>query len=335
MALGKYPTPVSFLENLSKKIGLDVWMKRDCESCVEFGGNKSRKMEFALGQAKSLGKSWIIAPGGIGTNHGVSCAIFSKMVGLKCAVVLYDQPVIDYVRKNLRIMAYYADAVYHPRRIAFAIPLIFYLAKVKGYYPVLPSDSRSTIGYINAAFELKEQIENGELPKPKAIYVPAGSCGTLAGVAVGLKIVGLSDIEVIGVQVVDRVMVNKFVVKRLASGAVRLLREAEPKFPEVYLKNSDFVIRREQFGGEYGRPTEAGKKALELLLETEGMRFETTYTGKTWACLLADAKQGRSGPVLFWNTLNFRDLSQCERGAKLEKLPKRLRKIAAEVHESQ
>lgn len=331
--LGKYPTPVALLKNLSKKIGLEVWMKRDCASCEEFGGNKSRKMEFALGYAKSLGKTWIIAPGGIGTNHGVSCAIFSKMVGLKCAVVLYDQPVIEYVKKNLKLMAYFADAIYYPRKVVLAIPLILYLAKARGWYPVLPSDARSTIGYINAAFELKEQIEAGELPKPKAIYVPAGSCGTLAGLAVGLKIVGLKDVEVIGTQVVDRIIVNKFIVKRLANSAVRLLRKAEPKFPEVYLESSDFIIRREQFGGAYGRPTDEGKRAVELLMETEQMKFETTYTGKTWATLLFDANQGRSGPVLFWNTLNFRDLSDCEKKADIGKLPKKLCKIVMESYE--
>ena len=331
--LGAYPTPVVLLENLAKRIGLEVWMKCDDRSCARYGGNKSRKMEFALGYAKSIGKSWIVAPGGIGTNHGVSCAIFAEMVGLKCAVVLYDQPVVDYVRRNLRLMARFADAVYYPRRVSLAIPLIACLALARGWHPIPPSDARSTIGYVNAAFELKEQIDSGELPRPKAVYVAAGSCGTLAGLAVGLKIVGLGDMGVVGVQVVDRVVVNKFVVKRFANGAVRMLRSADPRFPECSLVSGDFVIRREQFGGEYGRPTDEGKSAVELLLDAEGMRFETTYTGKTWAALIRDAESGRPGPVLFWNTLNFSDLSRHERQADLSKLPRKLRSIAVDDDE--
>ena len=327
--LGRYPTPVRQLENLSAELGVEVWMKCDEESCEKYGGNKARKMEFALGYAKSLGKSWIIAPGGIGTNHGVSCAIFSRMLGLKCAVVLYDQPVVDYVRRNLRLMAYFADAIYYPRRVSLAVPLIAYLALVRGWHFVPPSDARSTIGYINAALELAEQIDAGELPKPRAIYVAAGSCGTLAGLAVGLKIAGLSDIEVIGVQVVDRIVVNGFVVRRLANGAVRLLREADSGFPEVRPDSRDFVIRRGYFGGEYGRPTDAAAKAVELLRETEGIDFETTYTGKTLAALIDDARAGRGGPVLFWNTLNLLDLKEYEDAADLDRLPGRLREIAA------
>ena len=76
-----------------------------------------------------------------------------------------------------------------------------------------------SLGWVSAGLELLEQIGRGELPRPDVIYVALGSCGTAAGLLVGLAgapSLPRLDARVVGVRVVDRVVSNEHATRRLA-----------------------------------------------------------------------------------------------------------------------
>jgi D-cysteine desulfhydrase len=130
--------------------------------------------------------------------------------------------------------------------------------------------------------------------------------GTVAGLALGLTAAGLKT-KVMAVRVTDPQYTSLPKARRLFEKAKRLLRAADPAFPDCPFPDS-FEFRHEFFGDAYGLYTEAGMRAVRLLRDAEGINIEGTYTGKAFAALLADAEAGRlrGKTVLFWHTYNTR-----------------------------
>lgn len=88
------PTPFHKLNNLSKKYGVDMYIKRDdMTGPSNFGGNKTRKLEFILGEALKKGVEYLISIGGYQTNSGMEMAAFARICGLK--PILYLGDIID------------------------------------------------------------------------------------------------------------------------------------------------------------------------------------------------------------------------------------------------
>ena len=158
------------------------------------------------------------------------------------------------------------------------------------------------LGFVNAALELKEQIEAGILPEPDKIYVALGSCGTVAGLALGLKIAGLkSTICAIAVQ---RSASFASTIERLFNEANQLLQAADATVPLYTLHESDIRYVYDFSGPSYALFTPEGVEAIKLLDEIEDIALDGVYTGKACAAMLHDL---RSDPVpdqtiLFWNT---------------------------------
>jgi D-cysteine desulfhydrase len=165
--------------------------------------------------------------------------------------------------------------------------------------PMGGSSPLGVLGFIDAGLELADQIEQGALPEPERLYVALGTGGTAAGLAVGLALAGLRT-RVVGVLVTDRgtLQPNRRLVEWLARRAARLLARAgaEPGRLELRLE-----IETGFRGAGYGHPTPACVEAVERAAQEEGLRLETTYTGKALAALIA-RESGGVDPVLFWNT---------------------------------
>ena len=163
-----------------------------------------------------------------------------------------------------------------------------------------------TLGFVKAAFELAEQVVAGEMPEPDMVYVPLGSMGTAAGLAVGLAAREMRT-RVVGVRVVAREIANESALERVVDDVVALIRTADESFPA--LRRSDLALEgREGFlGEEYAHATRAAREAVSIA-DTWGLTLETTYTGKALAALLEDARAGvlDASTVLFWNTYNSR-----------------------------
>jgi 1-aminocyclopropane-1-carboxylate deaminase/D-cysteine desulfhydrase-like pyridoxal-dependent ACC family enzyme len=221
--LGEFPTPVQKLDRLGTELGISQpYIKRDDLSGKVYGGNKPRKLEFILGNALRSKSKEVVAFGAVGSNHALATAIYAQQVGLKSISMLMPQPNAHYVRRNL-LMSYHCGAELHlcgaELESARNMPLV-YLATIyqllshrlkSGHFPQLippgGSSPLGVIGFVNAAFELREQILNCEIPEPQYIYVASGTMGTAAGLVLGLRAANLNS-QVVCVRVTSEKFAN-------------------------------------------------------------------------------------------------------------------------------
>lgn len=330
------------LENYLKLNDGELYIKRDDKDHKIYGGNKLRKFEFIFGEALKKKKRGIITLGGIGTNHGAACAIIAKELDLKCELFLSLQPVTWHVQRSLLLYHYFGAKLHFTKMFEFGVlkSLLFrmfhpkyYLMSVGGS-PLLGFGTHlGTIGFINAIFELKSQINEGILSEPDIIFVAAGSTGTAAGLTAGCKLLGLKT-KVYPVNVSRDIVVNPKRLIKIANKSIKYLRKRDKSIPDVQVNHDDFDMIKGYLGSNYGVKTVKGQKAVDLVYELEGeklgFKLETTYTGKTMAAMLdfLEKEENKSKKILFWNTYNSNDLDTYlrETNFDFEKLPKKFHK---------
>tara|TARA_R110002049_G_scaffold12576_5_gene56156 strand:- start:6592 stop:7650 length:1059 start_codon:yes stop_codon:yes gene_type:complete len=322
-AIASLPTPVEPLP-LSEY----AWIKRDDLTHAQYGGNKIRKLEFIVADALQKKAKRIITVGAIGTNHGVATAMMCQQFGLECVIYLFDQPLTATVKQNLRLMqAYGAKLIYKGPLLKTMLAYYSSPYRMKsGSYFLFAGGSNlhGTLGFINAACELKGQIERGECPPPASIVCPVGSGATLAGLSYGSQLLGL-ETEIIGVRVAPKHLgpipaCTPGTVHKLMMETYRLLqkhcRQQIPRPATVNLID-DF------YGDGYGAATEQGQQAIERFKQA-GITLEQTYTGKAAAAFLQQLER-KNGAVLFWDTFNSRDMSENASTITAADLPDNLR----------
>jgi len=243
---GKIPwTPLAPLEtivqrcrNLEKELGLDsVWVKRDDMSSPLYGGNKVRKLEFILEHVRQKGYRKVLAIGGIGSNHCVANAIFCNELDLRPVAALVDQPLNEHVRKNLLLDLYLGNEILYAHGTPGILGKILWAyLRDRSTYLMMPGGSTplGTLGFINAALELKGQVDRGEMPEPDHIFVACGSAGTAAGLAVGASLVGLKS-RIHAVQVSFPVFSGIKALQRTARWAWKLMAKYQKDLPGLTL----------------------------------------------------------------------------------------------------
>ena len=245
--LTNLPTRVQRLERLGRQLGVGLWAKRDDESGSLYGGNKPRKLEFLVGEALARRKAAVMTFGGIGTHHGLATAIAARAVGLRMILLVRRQPVTEHVRRYL-LLDHAAGAEMHygttiPVLVARGLRICA-RELARGGLPYIIStggtSALGTLGYVNAAFELGEQIAAGELPEPAWIFVPLGSGGTVAGLTLGLKMAGVRS-RVAAVLVTDVLPPSAEKLSRVARHSLAILRQ-HADVGEVTISASDFRI---------------------------------------------------------------------------------------------
>jgi D-cysteine desulfhydrase len=337
MALGRFPTPVQRLSRLERVAGTHaIWIKRDDRSGPLYGGNKVRKLEFLLPEALQRKKRSLIVLGGIGSHHILATSLYGRELGLKTTALMFRQPFTGHVRRNLLAVASMGVEIHLlPDRAYLPIALLFTYFRglelgTRRPYLVPPGGSSSLgiLGYVDAALELAGQIQRGEAPEPDSIFVPVGSCGTMAGLEAGLRIAGIRS-RLIGVRVVERAVANRWQIAHLANRALRLIRRKGGTLDSIRVKPRDILLSHDFFGGEYGLPTGAGRRAIHMMKEHEGIDLEPTYTGKALACLLDSAgrRVGSGKVLLFWNTFSSVNLSDRIKSNAVTVLPLPLRRL--------
>jgi D-cysteine desulfhydrase len=249
--------------------------------------------------------------------------------------MLLPQPNSQVVRNNLLLGAHVgADIHEYPgvKSVAAATAALVAKRKVQtGRAPmVIPAGGSSPLGtggFVNAAFELRNQIDAGDLPEPDVIFLPLGSMGTTAGLWLGLRMVGITT-RIEAVRVVDTSFASKAKGAQLAARTLALLRKAAPAIPELDIAPDDFPLRDGYFGERYGLYTPESAEAIRLVNEHAGIKLEGTYGGKAFAALADDAKSGglKGKTVLFWNTYNSWDFADEIRGVDYKALPRAFHK---------
>jgi len=331
IALGEFPTPIEHLVKLGKEIGTDrLYLKQDGISGTKYGGNKIRKLEFLLADALRKNAREVLTFGFAGSNHALATAVYAREMGLKCTSVLLAQPNANYVRQNLLFNHVCGADIYHHKNetAAYAPTLLRLFGRVfkhgKIPYLITPGGSSSlgTIGYVNAGFELREQVSTGLMPEPDYLFVPLGTMGTAVGLTIGLRAAGFKT-HVICVRVVDEKYGNRKKFLRLFRKTLDLLRSLDASFPSVEINDHEVDILHDFFGTQYARFTDQGMVAIDQALKSEGIRLDGTYTGKTMAALIDRVRDQelKDKVTLFWNTYNARDFSETIKDVNYKQLP--------------
>ncbi len=332
ISIGSLPTPVQPLKNMGCN---NLWIKRDDLSSSVYAGNKVRKLAFILADVQAKRKTHIITPGGIGTHHGLATAIFGNRLGMRTTLILFRQPVTANVKQTLLLFtSYKARLVY--KRTLFNAMLYYYLfgrMRYPGAYYLYPGGSNpiGTIGYVDAAFELRRQIQDGQMPQPGTIFCPLGSGGTLAGLALGIALAKL-PISVVGIRVSPARLgpipaTTSGTVTGLMKQTYACLKKVDQNLPDLNIKAP--AILDNYLGNGYGHPTVKGTAAYRRIKESQGIILDPTYTAKTFAAVMdfCDSTDTSSQTVLFWNTFNGVDLTDTAASANYKDLPDPLQKL--------
>ncbi len=325
-ALGVFPTPVQHLTRLGEQFGIaKLYIKRDDISGTLYGGNKVRKLEFLLADAISKGYTKVWTVGAIGSHHVLATSIYARLLGLQPAALQYPQPVTNHVAEVLKALSTTQPEltlVDHVSKVPILLArerLREWLAKNPDtyYIPGGGSSFVGTLGYVNAALELKSQIDAGEIPEPDTIFVAAGTCGTLAGLILGCKMAGIRS-KVIGVRVVDKIVANTRSTARLANRCALLLEEHGIKdVPRI--SHKDVIMLDGYIGSGYGEPTQQATACERMAFDLENLEFDPTYTSKVLAAIVGerDKLNLNQQKVLYWHTLSGVDLTERIRQAQV------------------
>ena len=303
-----------------------AWIKRDDLSHSEYGGNKIRKLAFIIADAKRHGAKRIITFGAIGTNHGVATAMMCQRAGLESVVYIFDQPVTDTVKKNLRLMQNYGATLIYKGSL-FNTVVAYYFSRYRlmaGSYFLFAGGSNlyGTLSFVNGACELQAQIQAGECPEPAVIVCPVGSSATLAGLTYGCQLLGLNT-RVMGIRVAPAKLgpfaaCTTDTVKQLMNEVYQHLTSLGASVPEPI---QPWLVD-DYYGDGYGVATQQGTRAIDSFA-AQGIQLEQTYTGKAAAAFLDQLAQNQ-GPVLFWNTYNSRDMGALADQVAVSELPPNL-----------
>jgi D-cysteine desulfhydrase len=326
------PTPIHKMEQTSKTLKRDIWVKRDDLTHTIYGGNKPRKYEFVFADILEKGKKTIVTLGGIGTNHGLATAVTARDFGLSTHLFVLEQPLSEGVRENLLCHHFFGAKLHlmrNPfhRKLAMKIKLML---DNSSYFVTLGASSPlGTLGFVNAAFELKEQIEKNLIPELDKLFVTVGSLATCAGLVLGLELAQVKT-KVVGIGVTDPSRSSKQRTLELAKKALVIMRNKDASIPNVSEKlENRLVIDHSYFGGQYGASTKEALEAIEMAKRDE-LKLEHTYTGKTFGGLIDYCQKNKVTKdefALFWNSKSSADMSPHLSKTKYQDLPKEFHKF--------
>ena len=345
LPLGMFPTPVQRFILDDEGRCIPILVKRDDIGAEGYAGNKVRKLEFLLADARERGMTRLITAGATGSHHAFATAYHGRAAGFDVSLVLFPQSLTTHVKQMLLLDAGVGAQLLWASRME-AVPYGLWRARFshrrQAVCIVAPGGSSEigTYGYINGALELAAQIEDGSAERPSCIHVAAGTLGTVAGIGIGLAWAGL-DIPVVATRITARMLTNETMLAGLVRSTVaRLRRAGAADAPDSAAVLPRITLRHDQIGSGYGRATAAGSHATEVF-DAAGLHLDTTYTAKAAATLLADASADAAGSSpraahvpagssgadraalpMFWHTLSAVEPSHLLRGVEPEDLPR-------------
>mgnify|MGYP002630253072 CR=1 FL=1 len=324
LPLAHLPTPLEPLLRLSAHLGGPrILVKRDDCTGLALGGNKTRKLEFLMAEARDQGADTIVTIGGVQSNHVRQTAAAAAQAGLSCHLVLaravpWDEPAYEIsgnvqldhlLGAQVHLLPSGTDRGGALRRIEKAL-------RSQGRNPyVIPtggSNPTGALGYVACAMELEEQAgARGE--KIDYLIHATGSGGTQAGLVAGFHVLG-SQIQTLGIEITADAEDISTKVQTITRDTARLLGRGKPPPNEASQVIAGYA------GSAYGMPTEQMRAAVRLAARLEGLILDPVYTGKAMAGLIDLVRQGRftadqtivflhtgGAPGLFGYTSYFQD----------------------------
>ena len=282
ISLGIFPTPVQKLENISRLLNVNVFIKRDDLTGLGLGGNKVRKLEYLLADAREQGAEVVFTTGGAQSNHAMLTAAAAGKLGMKPILILKQRGVTERIGNQLleHLMGTevifmdtdsYADIYDEMDRIGVQLGVPYYRIPCGG------SNALGCLGYVDCAMEISQQDLHFDY-----LICAEGSGGTMAGLALGAKLF-LPGTKVYGMMV-DTDPFDEITPALMRETSALLGVDTEISAEDYHL--------RDMCGPGYAIPSEEGNAAIALLAKEEGLFLDPVYTGKAFAGLLKMAEEG-------------------------------------------
>jgi D-cysteine desulfhydrase len=304
------PTPIQELKRLNAALGgVRIFVKRDDFTAIGGGGNKLRKLEFLLGEAKAQGADTVITVGARQSNHARLTAAACAHAGFKCELVLLrtvPRDDTDYVNNGNILLDDLFGATVHdlPKDADVGALVAQRLAALanegrKAYFaPVGGSSAAGCLGYVSCALEIEAQSERLGW-KFANVITANGSSGTHAGLAAGFAASGRGAAFSKSYAVYYDAEKTRGITLNIARDTLKHLGS------DAALSESDIAVDGNHRGDGYGIPTDGMRAAVRLMANTEGLLLDPVYSGKAFAGLLHDIRAGkykRGDKVLFLMT---------------------------------
>ena len=298
------PTPVEFLENLSKELdGPQIFMKRDDMTGLAIGGNKTRMLEFLVGDALKMKSDVIITGANPLSNHVRQTSAAAKKMGLDVILAISGEKpkeingnllLTKILGAELRFVGGEEDG------LGVKMENIAEELREAGRRPYVIhkfcSVPKGCVGYVNAFMELDGQLKQQDIALDEMVV--SSAAGTYAGIFVGVKSLN-SDIKLKGIAISERADGWKDRLSELINGTGAHLNL------DLNCKPQDINVNIDYFGEGYAVPTEGMVEAIKLVARTEGILLDPIYTGKGMSGVIDLIRKGvyaKDEKVLFWHT---------------------------------
>ncbi len=295
------PTPLTRLANIGRELNCrDIFIKRDDLTGLAFGGNKGRKLEYLLAEARRENKKVLITEGGIQSNHARMTAAAATMLGMKAVLVLSGKKPAAFTGNLLLDYFLGTDLVFcDSRDRSECMARVAAKYKGDGYKPyIIPTGGSTplgTLGYVECAKEIKEQEEALGI-EFDYIVAPVGSGGTHAGLLLGKYLYELSG-KIVAIAADNKDF--KPIIIDLAQKAAKYFK-AKPR-----IEASDLIVKDDYVGPGYGITDTVTLAAVKYMAQREGIFLGPVYTGKAMAGILDLFARGffrKTDRVLFIHT---------------------------------
>ena len=302
-SLGFFPTPIHPLPNLSARLGGPaLWVKRDDQTGLATGGNKTRKLEFLVAEALQHQADTLITVGAPQSNHARQTAAAAAKAGLKSALVLRGTPPADRTGNILLDDLVGAEVFWAgPRPLDEVAAEVAAELRARGQRPyVIPLGGSNPIGAAGYAVAMLEFVEQSKSIDTHfdAIVFATSSGGTHSGMVLGARLGGYTG-RVLGISVDHHADHLVPLLVDLATATARHIGES------VSFSAADFEVNDHYLGGGYAVLGEPEREAIRLCAQTEGLLVDPVYTGRAMAGLIDLIRRGefKTGQnVLFWHT---------------------------------
>ena len=300
LSFAHLPTQIEDMSRLSKLLdGPELLIKRDDQTGLAFGGNKTRKLEYLMAAAIEEGADLVLSTGAAQSNHCRQTAAAAARCGLDCTLVLVG-PEPEQASANLfldRLLGakiIWTDKSNRDKDLQQAYDDALESGKKPYLIPYGGSNEVGAYAYYQAYAELYKQLNCNMVDW---IVLASSSGGTQAGLAIGIgkdltpKLLGIS---------VDEPATN------LQNNVYSIIEQYQIRTGmKTNLTIEDILVNDDYIGDGYGIMNEKDREAIHLFAENEGILLDPVYTGRAGAGLIDLIRKGffkKEERVLFWHT---------------------------------
>ena len=293
------PTPIETMPRLEKALnGPHLMVKRDDQTGLAFGGNKTRKLEFLVAEAQSTGADTLISAGALQSNHCRQTAAAAAKFGFDCFLVLVGEPPAQASANLLLDQLFGAKIIWAEKNQRDSLLAdTFDKVLAQGHKPYLvPYGGSNSTGALGYVFAMEEFVGQGV--KSDWVVFASSSGGTQAGLVLGAQLYNYPG-RVLGISIDEpQAVLQKHVAALASETSVRM-------GPRIEFASDQVLVNADYATPGYGILTDVERESIQLFAKYEGLLLDPVYTGRAAAGLIDLIRKGffkKEEIVLFWHT---------------------------------